>query len=120
MKEGFADNALLPATEAAKAAPDRWEPRLLLARIWIGMGRPDRALSDARSAIQLAGTLPAEERAQAQDVIARASLAVGDLAAAETALRSLEDPPSAVRLLALLMSSGRLPEAKAYARSSAA
>ena len=52
MHEGFVDSALVPATEAAKLAPERWEPRLLLARIWMAMSRPDRALSDANAALK--------------------------------------------------------------------
>jgi len=120
MKEGFAEQALVPATEAVKLSPDRWDARLLLARVWLAQRRPDRALSDVRTALTLgAGKIDDEGTRDAHEVIALASLAQGDAAAAKESLRVLvgrEDSPRAVaRLVALEMSQSRPPEAKAAA-----
>src|SRR5947207_2871325 len=105
MKAGFAEQALVPATEAAKLCPERWDARLLLARVWLEMRGADRALADARAAVALAkGALPEDAARDASDVIARAALMLGDKPAAEEALRATHetDPRAAVRLLALL------------------
>ena len=117
MKEGFADNALVPATEAAKIAPDRWEPRLLLARLWLKMGRADRALSDASAVLSLsAGNLPPDDLIFVHDALATANLALGNSAAAEKSLRILDaipaQPAAAVRLATLLLARGDLAGAR--------
>lgn len=117
MHEGLAGNALVPATDAAKLAPDRFEPRLLLARIWLAMGRPDRAISDAQQVTTLsAGRLSPGDTILVHDVLARASLAVGNAAAAEESLLVLAAHPSqgaaGVRLAVLHVAQGRLADAR--------
>lgn len=111
MKEGYAEQALLPATEAVKADPSRWDARLLLSRVWLEQNRPDRAMSDARAALDLAGSgIPADAMRDANEILARAALAQGDLEEAERALRFLHARPGEyaadARLVALLASKG--------------
>lgn len=122
-ENGSIDVALLPATEAAKLEPRKWEPRLLLARIWLAQGGAARALADARTAIEISdGRMPQEDLSKAREIIALASLALKDLPAAEEALRGLaaqDHAPSLVRLIGLLLDSNRADEANALANDHA-
>lgn len=123
MAEGFADVALVPATEAVKLAPERWDARLLLARVWLGIGGPARATADARAALELgaSGGMPDGERWLAHDVIARAALREGDRETAEASLRVVCEDPAAeaarVRLIALLVDVDRGSDARDTAPS---
>lgn len=122
-ESGSVDVALLPATEAVKLEPQRWEPRLLLARIWLAQGGAARALADARTAMELAGgAMPPDELTKAREVVALASLSLKDLPAAEEALRELVakgHAPSLVRLIALLLAVNRADEARTVASDEA-
>lgn len=117
--EGFPEHALVPATEAAKLAPDRWDARLLLARVWLAQGGAARAAADAKAAIDLAhGAMPAESLQIAREVLSLAALQTKDFDAAERELKGLAvdgHAPSLVRLLAVLSDRQKLDDARTVA-----
>lgn len=121
--EGFPEHALVPATEAVKLAPERWDARLLLARVWLAQGGAARAAADARAAIELAkGAMPEESMREAREVLSLAALKTNDLEAAEKELRALADAghaQSLVRLIALLSDGGRRDDARTLASDGA-
>lgn len=100
LAEGWAEQALVPATEAVKLAPDRADVRVVLARAWLGNGGWARAIADAKAALDL--DPPSSVAAVAQEVIGRASLRLDARGDAETALREarrLAPAPAACALL---------------------
>jgi len=120
--EGWADQALVPATEAVKLAPSRADARVVLARAWLGNSGWARAISDARAALELSPS-PADAAA-AHDVIGRASLRTNALPDAEAALREVRRlapmPASSALLVSIVADAGRASEAAALAREDAA
>ena len=117
--EGYPEHALVPATEAVKLAPERWDARLLLARIWLAQGGTARAAADARAAIDLArGAMPEESLTQAKEILSLAALASKDFEAAEKELRDLAlggHVPSVVRLAGVLVDRERHEDARTLA-----
>ena len=118
---GWAEQALVPATEAVKLQPQHAGARLLLARAWLGNGGWARAMSDARAALDLAPQ--PEETAVAHEVIGRAALRTKDAATAEASLREARmrgaTPVACALLCAVLVDAGRGAEAAALAREDA-
>ncbi len=117
--EGYPEHALVPATEAVKLAPDRWDARLLLARIWLAQGGAARAVADVRAAIELSrGAMPPEPLREAREVLSIAALQLKDFDTAEKELRALAasgHTPSVVRLLAHVVDCGRPDDARTLA-----
>lgn len=122
LAEGWADQALVPATEAVKLAPERADARVVLARAWLGNGGWARAISDARAALDLKPEPSVV--AAAHDVIGRASLRIGAAADAESALREVRRlaprPQASALLVGVLAEAGSTVEAIALAREDAA
>lgn len=118
---GWAEQALVPATEAVKLQPQRADARILLARAWFGNGGFARAISDARAALALAPT-PAEVAA-AHEVIGRAALREKDAGTAESSLREARaggaTPVSCALLASVLVDAGRGADAAVLAREDA-
>lgn len=122
LTEGWADQALVPATEAVKLAPSRADARVLLARAWLGNAGWARAISDATAALAL-GPAVADEAA-AREAIGRASLKLGALGDAEAALREVRrlapSPACSALLAGTVADAGRAKEAMELAREDAA
>lgn len=122
LAEGWAEQALVPATEAVKLAPQRADVRVVLARAWLGNGGWARAISDAKAALEL--DPPSVIAGEAHAVIGRASLKLGQSADAEASLtraRALAPSPQTCALhAAMLAQTDRTREAAAAAKEDAA
>ena len=119
---GWPEQALVPATEAVKLQPQRADARALLAKAWLGNRGAERALADARAALDLSPD-PATVVA-AHEVIARAALLAAAPADAEASLRELRkiapSPASSAMLACVLAAADRAEDVVTVAREDAA